>query len=249
MAAESCLYCFGQAAGIFSCTGSCLASAGIAPAYPGTALFVAVGLGLGAFAASFLFRSAAKKFIGLRLLSIASFVVALFITGLVFSGHFILKNLPILIPAVGVGSYMLSYFLSFYILRHSYRAIKLSVDFISTYVKRTAKKLGIVPPQVYLFRSPEPKAFIVDGYRKALFISNRLLSDLDRPSLSAVILHELYHLKRKSGAIKNIFSSLGLRILPVPIKELELYEEEEIDRILLERHDIDMEKIKRRLWP
>lgn len=104
---------------------------------------------------------------------------------------------------------------------------------------------------MYVFFSKEPKAFVVDGFKKAIFLSDSLIERLDDKSIKAVLLHELYHLERGSGMLKNLLSSLSrlnFKILPVPIKELDRYEEEEIDKILLERHRINMEQIKMRLW-
>lgn len=248
---DACVYCLGQLNEIVSCTTTCLASANITPAYPGSILFSSLSLSIVFFLAAFLFRNNLKKFIGFRLASIAFLSTAMFTLGLIFNGHFILKNLPFLIPAVGIGSYLFSYFLSFYLVKSYYRPIPFESKALQRFLSRFTKKLKVALPKLYVFISAEPRAFIVDGFKKAIFISDSLLEKLDEKSIRAVLLHELYHLKRGTGQLKNILSSistLNLRLIPVPIKELERYEEEEIDKILLKEYGIDIKKIKSKLW-
>jgi len=111
--------------------------------------------------------------------------------------------------------------------------------------------LRIKVPNLYVFLSKEPKAFVVDSFKKAIFISDSLIEKLDENSIKVVLLHELYHLKRGTGMVKNLISSiatLNFKIIPVPIKELERYEEEKIDKILLEKYGMDIEKVKSKLW-
>lgn len=249
--ADACLYCIGQVSEIVSCTVSCLASSNIQPRYPGAILFGSTALSIAFFFLAFYFKNNLKKFIGFRLASIAFLSTAIFTVGLIFNGHFILKNLPIIIPAVGIGSYLLSYFLSFYLVKFSYKSMPFENKTFQKFMSRISKKLQIRLPKIYVFFSKEPKAFVVDGFKKAIFISDSMIERLDEKSIKAVILHELYHLKRGTCMLKNFLSSLGnlnLKIVPVPINELDKYEEEEIDKILLKRHRIDINKIKSRLW-
>jgi len=248
---ESCLYCISQISELVICTSSCLASSGIPPSYPVGILFGSVALSITFFFSAFFFRNNLKKFIGFRLTSIAFLSTSIFTAGLIFNGHFILKNLPVIIPAVGIGSYILSYFLSFYLIKFSYKPIQFERRTLNSFSSRISKKLNIKIPKIYVFFSKEPKAFVVDGFKKAIFLSDSLIERLDDKSIKAILLHELYHLERGSGMLKNLLSSLSrlnFKILPVPIKELDRYEEEEIDRILLEKHKIDMGSIKSKLW-
>ncbi len=203
------------------------------------------------FFLAFYFKNNLKRFIGFRLISIAFLTTAIFTVGLVFNGHFILKNLPIIIPAVGISSYLISYFLSFHLIKFSYSTMAFESKTLQSFLSRISKKLNIRLPGIYIFFSREPKAFVVDGFKKAIFLSDSLVERLDRKSIKAILLHELYHLKRNTGMVKNLISSiatLNFKIMPVPINELDRYEEEEIDKILFEKYRIDMEQIKSKLW-
>ncbi len=236
---------------IISCTNTCLASSSIVPAYPTSILVGSLALSLISFMVAFYFRNDLKKFIGLRLTSLAFLSTAVFTVGLIFNGHFILKNLPILIPAVGIGSYLISYFFSFYLIKFSYKPIFFQSKKLQNHLSKFSKKLKVKVPSMYVFFSKDPKAFVVDGSKQAIFLSDSLVEKLDDKSLKAVLLHELYHLKRHTGMIKNFINSvstLNLRIMPVPINELDMYEDEEIDKILMRKYKINMEKIKMRLW-
>ncbi len=219
--------------------------------YPEGVLAGSIALSVAFFILAFYFRNDLKKVVGFRLASIAFFATAIFTVGLIFNGHFILKNLPIVIPLIGIGSYSVSYFLSFYLIKNSYRSSQISDKRILIYISKISRKLKIKPPKLYQFISKEPRAFLVDGYRKAIFLSNTLLKELDFASLKAVILHELYHLKRRSGMFKNLANALGnlnFRILPVPIEELEQIEEKEIDKILEKNHGINLNEVRKKLY-
>jgi len=248
---ESCLYCIGQVSEIVSCTSSCLVSSSIPPLYPGSIIFGTAVLSIISFFLAFYFRDNLRKFVGFRLASIAFLSTAVFTLGLVFNGHFILKNLPIIIPAVGISSYLLSYLFSFYLVKFSYRPMKFENKNLQNFLSKISKRLRIKVPNLYVFLSKEPKAFAVDSFKKAIFISDSLIERLDENSIKAVLLHELYHLKRGTGIVKNLISSiatLNFKIIPSPVNELEKYEEEEIDNILLKEYKIDIEKIKSKLW-
>lgn len=236
---------------IISCTSSCLTSSNISPTYPGSILLGSATLSIIFFFLAIYFKNDLKKFIGFRFASIAFLSTAIFTLGLIFNGHFILKNLTFIIPAIGIGSYTLSYFLSFYFIRFSYKPIKFENKTFRKFLIRITKRLNVGLPQVYVFISKEPKAFAVDGFKKAIFLSDSLIEKLDEKSIKGVLLHELYHLKRGTGMAKNFinsFANLNFKIMPVPINELERYEEGEIDKILMKKHRIDIEKIKAKLW-
>ncbi|MBI3412899.1 MAG: M48 family metalloprotease [Candidatus Aenigmarchaeota archaeon] len=249
--AEACLYCLGEIAEVVSCTATCLANSNIPPAYPGSILFGSASFSAIFFFLAFHFRNNVKRLIGFRLAGIAFLSTAIFTLGLIFSGHLILKNLPMIIPAIGIGSFSVSYLLSFYLVKLSYKPMLFENKTFRKFLARFSKELNIKLPSLYVFISKEPKAFVVDGFKKAIFISDSIIERLGTNSIKAVLLHELYHLKRGTGVLKNIINSisnLNFKIIPVPIKELERYEEEEIDRILLIKHGINIGKIKKCLW-
>ncbi len=248
---SSCLYCLSQLNDVASCTNSCLVISNIPPVYPESILFVSITLSVALFFAAFYFKNDLKRLIGFRLASIAFLSTALFTLGLIFNGHFILKNLPFIIPGIGIGSYLLSYLFSFYLVKFSYKPISFENKTYRRFLSRISKRLKIKVPSLYIFLSKEPKAFVVDGFRKAIFLSDSLVERLDKNSLNAVLLHEVYHLKRGTGVVKNLINSLAtldFKIIPVPIKELERYEEEEIDKILLRKHKVNIERVKSKLW-
>ncbi len=247
----SCIYCIQEAYRLISCTSSCLTNSNIPPVYPWSILFSSTFLSFVLFLLTFHFKDNLKKFIGFRLVSMAFLSTAIFTLGLIFNGHFILQNLPFIIPLFGIGSYMLSYFFSYYLVKFSYKPMVFESKSLHKFISRISKKLKIQVPSIYIFFSGEPKAFVVDGFKKAIFISDSLIEKLDANSVKTVLLHELYHLKRGSGMIKNLINSisnLNFNLIPVPINELEKYEEEEIDRILLEKHGRDIKRVKSKLW-
>lgn len=248
---EACIYCLGEMAELVSCTATCLANSNISPTYPGSILLGSISLSAISFFLAFHFKNNLKRLIGFRLASIAFLSTAIFTLGLIFNGHFILRNLPVIIPAVGIGSYSLSYLLSFYLVKISYKPMLFENKTFGKFLARFSKELNIKLPSLYVFISKEPKAFAVDGFKKAIFLSDSIIERLDTNSIKAILLHEMYHLKRGTGVLKNIINSistLNFKIIPVPINELDRYEEEEIDKILLKNHGIDIDKIKLKLW-
>ncbi len=245
---QNCLYCANEYVGkLTGCVSNCLQSSGVEPQFAGGILYLTAALAAIFFLFSFLFKDDLKKFLGFRLASIGFFGAALFSLISIFTFHTTFKSLPLLIPAVGIGSYLISYFFSFNILKRTYGAQELR----KINVKNISSKLKISTPKIFTFKSAEPRAFSVDGFRKAVFLSDNLVSKLSKKDLSAVLLHELYHLKRRSGAWKNFFSAaqnLSLNILPLPIDLLEKKEEKEIDEIIFAEHGINTREIREKLW-
>lgn len=222
---------------------------GVDPQFAGGILYLTAALAAITFLFSFLFKNDLKRFLGFRLASIGFFASSVFTLGSVFGAPAILRELVWLVPAAGIGSFLVSYFLSFYLLKRNYRAEPLPG--MGKNLKNLSAKLKISAPKIFTFKSVEPRAFSVDGFRKAIFLSDNLVSKLGKKDLSAVLLHELYHLKRRSGAWKNFFSAcqnLSLRILPLPIDLLEKKEEKEVDEIVAAEHGIDMSVVRKKLW-
>src|SRR3989344_6956787 len=113
----TCFYCLSEASRLFRCVNTCLNNSNIQPSFPANILTVSVGLtGLFLFLALY-FRYDIKKTIGFRLAGISSLATAIFTIGLIFGGHSILKSLPWTIPSIGIGSYLISYFFSFYLVK------------------------------------------------------------------------------------------------------------------------------------
>ncbi|HLE07459.1 MAG TPA: M48 family metalloprotease [archaeon] len=248
--AHNCLYCANQYLHeIQGCVSNCVQQSGVDPQFAGGILYLTAALAAITFLFSFLFKNDLKRFLGFRLASIGFFASSVFTLGSVFGAPAILRELVWLVPAAGIGSFLVSYFLSFYLLKRNYRAEPLPG--MGKNLKNLSAKLKISAPKIFTFKSVEPRAFSVDGFRKAIFLSDNLVSKLGKKDLSAVLLHELYHLKRRSGAWKNFFSAcqnLSLRILPLPIDLLEKKEEKEVDEIVAAEHGIDMSVVRKKLW-
>src|SRR3989338_7095802 len=246
---QNCLHCANHFNVVQKCISNCLQSAGVQPEFAGYLLLITGALALAFFFFSFLFKNDLKKFLGFRLASIGFFASSIFTLGSAFGAPAILRELVWLVPAAGIGSFLVSHFFSFYLLKRNYRAEPLAG--MGKNLKNLSAKLKISAPKIFTFKSVEPRAFSVDGFRKAIFLSDNLVSKLGKKDLSAVLLHELYHLKRRSGAWKNFFSAcqnLSLRILPLPIDLLEKKEEKEVDEIVAAEHGIDMSVVRKKLW-
>src|SRR3989344_2980858 len=248
--ANNCLYCANQyLREIHGCVSNCVQQSGVDQQFAGGILYAAAALAAITFLFSFLFRNDLKKFLGFRLASIGFFASAIFTLGSAFGAPAILRELAWLVPAAGIGSFLISYFFSFYLLKRNYKAEPLAG--MGKSLKALSAKLKISAPKIFIFNSKEPRAFSVDGFRKAIFLSDNLVSKLGKKDLSAVLLHELYHLKRRSGAWKNFFSAaqnLTFKIFPLPIDLLEKKEEREIDAEIFREHKINTSKIRSRLW-
>jgi Zn-dependent protease with chaperone function len=99
--------------------------------------------------------------------------------------------------------------------------------------KEEAKTLSITKPEIIVFLSEEPNAFVVSGYKKVVFISTALVDLLDEKELRSVIKHELMHLKGSFFNIKRFFSSVRagtFGLLPIHFEELDILEEKKLDR-------------------
>ncbi|MFZ3077376.1 MAG: M48 family metalloprotease [Candidatus Aenigmatarchaeota archaeon] len=91
---------------------------------------------------------------------------------------------------------------------------------IGGFVKSQSKKMGINAPKTYLAKSGRAVAFSFRSVFSAIFVSEKLLSMLNRKELEAVLLHELAHISSKSSVFKvsaflmsfsplSIFKSFG----------------------------------------
>jgi len=73
---------------------------------------------------------------------------------------------------------------------------------IGGFVKRQSEKMGINAPNVYLAKTGKTVAFSFRSVFSAIFVSEKLLSILNRKELEAVLLHELAHISSKSSVFK-----------------------------------------------
>ncbi len=244
----SCLYCLSKLSEAFGCVNTCLEQSEIQPSFPGSMLMITGSLAILLFVSSLYFRKDLKRFIFMRTGSVAFVFTAFFILSLVFNGHFILKKLSILIPIVGLFIYLISHFFSFYFIMLSYRTMPFEAK--KKFIKEFSASIGVDVPRLYVVFDKYPRAFSVYGFRKAVFLSDTLIEKLDDCEIDAVLMHELYHLKRKTGVFKNILNSFGnlnFKLFSPPIAELERYEEEEVDKFLLGEFNINMQKIREKL--
>lgn len=74
--------------------------------------------------------------------------------------------------------------------------------FAVSFVKNQSEKMGIKAPKVYLAKTGKAAAFSFKSVFSAIFVSERLLSMLNRKELEAVLLHELAHISSKSSVFK-----------------------------------------------
>ena len=98
----------------------------------------------------------------------------------------------------------------FYIYNRKKSAIR--NGFVFDFMKKQAKYMKIKTPNLYLFDSAKPSAFSFRSFKSAIFLSAGLFDIMKKKEVESIILHELYHIKKSSSAMK--FSSLFLKIYP-----------------------------------
>lgn len=81
--------------------------------------------------------------------------------------------------------------------------------------------LNMKTPRVYLIPSAEPLAHTFTSFGKRIFVSIGLLDLLSRKEQEAVILHELYHVKKNASFLK--FSTFFLTLFS-PLAHFSVYE-------------------------
>ena len=112
---QNCLHCANHFNVVQKCISNCLQSAGVQPEFAGYLLLITGALALAFFFFSFLFKNDLKKFLGFRLASIGFFASSIFTLGSAFGAPAILRELVWLVPAAGIGSFLVSHFFSFYL--------------------------------------------------------------------------------------------------------------------------------------
>ncbi len=81
---------------------------------------------------------------------------------------------------------------------------------INRFVQKQSKALGIRKSKVYAINELTPHAYSISNVRPSIFLSVGLCELLDKKEMEAVLLHELYHIKKKASFWK--FSVNVLRI-------------------------------------
>jgi Zn-dependent protease with chaperone function len=185
-------------------------------------------------------------------IGMASIVSAIVIFGFTMAcGQCSYNYLPHIVVGVFTSFLTLSYIFSTHIMRLLYRPTK-DDGYISKFMKKEAKSIGVRKPNLYIFHDKKPIAFSVNSLEKAIFLSTGILNKLNEEEVKGVILHELHHLKSRWGKIKWVLHSLKKStlfdlIIPIPVYELDQLQEEEIDKILLKRYGIDTNLIRKKL--
>ncbi len=245
MPLTSCISCLPQLTQALNCISSCVEQAGVPPAYPASVFLFTAAFSLVSFLVSLSFSARIRPFLAARILSLTFLSLSLFTALLTLNAPAVLHTLPFLLPIVAISSSILSYSLSFRLVTSQLRFLPLRHSPLNRSLVRWCRRLRLPRPALYIYFSKEPGAFAIDGFRKAVFLSDSLLARLSPREHHAVLLHELYHLSRHSGRLKNLARSFSL--LPFPVHTLEKTEEKEIDH-LLSAHRMDMAAIRKKLW-
>ncbi len=82
-------------------------------------------------------------------------------------------------------------------------------------VRKLVRKIGLKrTPALYYFSDKKPLIFTIGIFNPAVFISRKLLSGLNYSELTAVMSHELTHIKRKDGIFNRIMQFIPVLIPP-----------------------------------
>ncbi len=81
-------------------------------------------------------------------------------------------------------------------------------------VRMLATAVGVKVPRVYVKDSAQPVAYTVSHISPLIIISVGMLELLDQDELDAVLLHELGHIRQRTGLLKTARSMLRL-MLPI----------------------------------
>lgn len=78
-----------------------------------------------------------------------------------------------------------------------------SANPLVAFVRKQSVKMGITAATVYVIDSANPVAFSYSMLKSKIFISIGMMDILSKKEIEAVLLHELYHIKHKSGLLKH----------------------------------------------
>jgi len=147
------------------------------------------------------------------------------------------NDLSILIGYALPGTIAIATIAGFFVIPGFYiyksRKIVIRNGFVFDFVKKHSEKMKM--PNLYLFDSAKPSAFSFRSFKSAIFLSAGLFDIMNKKETEAVILHELYHIKKSSSAMK--FSSLFLKIYPFSFNMKK--EEAEADNFAISRQGTD----------
>lgn len=100
------------------------------------------------------------------------------------------------------------------------------------FVREQSKALGIREPKLYATHEIIPRAYSITNIRPSIFLSVGLYELLDKKELEAVLLHELYHIRKKTSFWKfsvNILKTFYPLASFITINESMSQEEKEAD--------------------
>lgn len=87
--------------------------------------------------------------------------------------------------------------------------------------KTISKKIGLNrPPDLYLFENKTPLVFATGIITPSIFISPKLIETMSTEEMSAVITHELYHVKRRDGLITILLQGI---LIFIPLVQVTLF--------------------------
>ncbi|MBI4738182.1 M48 family metalloprotease [Candidatus Woesearchaeota archaeon] len=83
------------------------------------------------------------------------------------------------------------------------REINDTTNPLVAFIVKHSKKMGIYEVKLYVCDSAKPLAFSYSFLKSKIFISIGMIDILTKKELESVLLHELYHIKHKSGMLKH----------------------------------------------
>ena len=127
-------------------------------------------------------------------------------------GTLVLYALPPTLVASTITGFMV--IPTFFLFTHRKKELKTAG--LKAFLTMHARALNIHAPKVYAVNKGEPLAFSFRFLKAAIFISAGLLELVNTKELEAIVLHELFHIKRRSSTMKfsthiiRVFSPLSL---------------------------------------
>lgn len=121
-------------------------------------------------------------------------------------GNLIVYALPITILFSTIAGFIIIPMLYTF----SRRMIRMENLNIINFVKKYSRKFDLKTPKLYIINNAKPIAFSFRSLKSAIFLSAGLIDIFNRKEIEAVLLHELYHLKKRDSLLKISFSLLRL---------------------------------------
>ncbi len=142
-------------------------------------------------------------------------------------------KIVIYLLSAGAGITMLLSFITLpYLYSWASKSQEIKDEKINEFVQNQSKAIGMRKPKLYAIHEFTPHAYSITNIRPSIFLSVGLFELLDKKEREAVLLHELYHIQKKSSFWKfsinmlKVFSPLALF---VTVNESMDHEEKEAD--------------------